>query len=301
MEEIVRQITSVLTGMWKFRWPGLIVAWVVSIVGVIVVFKIPDQYEASARIYVDTQSILKPLMAGLTVQPNVEQQVGMLSRTLISRPNVEKLIRMADLDLKSDSKIEQEALVDRLTKEIQIRNTGRDNLYSLAFRDSDQEKSKRVIQSLVSIFVESSLGASRKDTDSAKTFLNEQIKQLRDQAGGGREARLKEFRLRNLDLQAAPMARTRPRAVARWPSSWSRPSSNCARPRTRAMPPSSSWQPKRRQGRSLLPLPACCRSPRSRWRRPRSMGASTAQKRNLDSSAAALHRSAPGCRQAPAA
>jgi capsular polysaccharide biosynthesis protein len=188
--------------MWKFRWPGLIVAWVVSIVGVIVVFKIPDQYEASARIYVDTQSILKPLMAGLTVQPNVEQQVGMLSRTLISRPNVEKLIRMADLDLKSDSKIEQEALVDRLTKEIQIRNTGRDNLYSLAFRDSDQEKSKRVIQSLVSIFVESSLGASRKDTDSAKTFLNEQIKQYETKLEEA-EARVKEFRMRNIDNQAA--------------------------------------------------------------------------------------------------
>ena len=84
--------------MWKYRWPALVVSWVVTAIGVVVVMKIPDQYEASARIYVDTQSILKPLMAGLTVQPNVEQQVSMLSRTLISRPNVEKLIRMADMD-----------------------------------------------------------------------------------------------------------------------------------------------------------------------------------------------------------
>lgn len=200
MEEIVRQALSILRGMWKYRWPAVVTAWVVAVVGVVVVFKIPDQYQATARIYVDTQSILKPLMAGLTVQPNVEQQVSMLSRTLISRPNVEKLIRMADMDLKTTSKVEQEALIDRLTKTIQVRNTGRDNLYNLAFTDSDQEKAKRVIQSLVSIFVESSLGASRKDTDSAKTFLNEQIKQYEAKLEEA-EARVKEFRIRNLDMQ----------------------------------------------------------------------------------------------------
>ncbi len=199
MEELLRQVQSVLRGMWRFRWPAVIVAWVVAIVGVIVVFKIPDQYEASARIYVDTQSILKPLMAGLTVQPDVNQQVAMLSRTLISRPNIEKLIRMADMDLKASSKFEQEALIERLTKTIAIRNTGRDNLYNLAFRDSDQEKAKRVIQSLVSIFVESSLGATRKDTDSAKTFLNEQIKQHEAKLEEA-EARLKEYRIRNIDM-----------------------------------------------------------------------------------------------------
>jgi capsular polysaccharide biosynthesis protein len=39
---------------------GLITSWVVAVIGVVIVFRIPDQYEASARIYVDTQSILKP-------------------------------------------------------------------------------------------------------------------------------------------------------------------------------------------------------------------------------------------------
>ncbi len=124
MEELIRQALSILRGMWKYRWPAVVTAWVAAIVGVVIVFKIPDQYEASARIYVDTQSILKPLMAGLTVQPNVEQQVSMLSRTLISRPNVEKLIRMADMDLKASSKTEQEALIERLTKDIQVRTPG---------------------------------------------------------------------------------------------------------------------------------------------------------------------------------
>lgn len=199
MEELINQLATIARRMWKFRWPALATAWVVGIVGAVVVYKVPDQYEASARIYVDTQSILKPLMSGLTVQPNVDQQVGMLSRTLISRPNLEKLIRMADLDLKSTSKAQQEALLDQLAKSLEIRSTSRDNLYSLSYREADKEKAKRVIQSLVSIFVESSLGASRKDTDSAKVFLNEQIKSYEAKLEEA-ETRLKEFRLRNIDL-----------------------------------------------------------------------------------------------------
>ena len=196
----MEQISAALKGMWKYRWQGLAVAWLTAIAGVAGLMKLPDQYEASARIFVDTQSILKPLMAGLAVQPNIDQQVVMLSRTLISRPNVEKLIRMADLDLKSDSKAAQEALVERLTKALQIKSTDRDNLYTLSYRDEDAARAKRVIQSLVSIFVESSLGASRKDNDSAKVFLNEQIKNYEAKLEEA-ETRLKNFRLRNLDLQ----------------------------------------------------------------------------------------------------
>ena len=70
-----------------------------AIVGMAVVYRIPEKYEASARVYVDTQSLLRPVMAGLAIQPNLDQQVALISRTLISRPNVEKLVRMADLDL----------------------------------------------------------------------------------------------------------------------------------------------------------------------------------------------------------
>lgn len=201
MDEIIRQVRSILRGMWHYRWPAVVVAWAVAIAGAVVVMRIPDQYEATARIYVDTQSILKPLMAGLTVQPNVTQQINMLSRTLLSRPNLEKLVRMADLDLGASTKADQDAVVDRLGRTVSIRNTGRDNLYTLNFRDENQDKAKRVIQSLVSIFVESSLGASRKDSDSAKTFLNEQIKQYEARLEEA-EARVKEFKLRNLEIRA---------------------------------------------------------------------------------------------------
>nr|WP_315201435.1 XrtA system polysaccharide chain length determinant [uncultured Albidiferax sp.] len=202
MDELIGQILTFAKGSWKHRWLGVLVAWLVGVIGAGIVLRVPDKYEASARIYVDTQSILKPLMSGLAVQPNVDQQVGMLSRTLITRPNVEKLIRMADLDLGTSAKGSQDGLVEQLMSTLQIKSTARDNLYTLSYQDQNPEKAKRVVQSLVSIFVESSLGDSRKDTDAAKKFITEQIKTYESKLELA-EARLKEFKLRNIDVQTA--------------------------------------------------------------------------------------------------
>ena len=201
MDLLIAQLLSLAKRMWKYRWTGVIVAWLTGIAGALTVGLIPDSYEASARIYVDTQSILKPLMSGLAMQPNVEQQVMILSRTLISRPNVEKLVRMADLDLKNQSKVKQDALIERVMKSLSIQSTARDNLYTLAYRDADPESAKRVVQSFVSIFVESSLGSSRKDQAAATSFISEQIKNYEAKLNEA-EARVKDFRLRNIQTMA---------------------------------------------------------------------------------------------------
>lgn len=200
MHDLILQIATYLRAIWRHRWLGLGAAWLVAVIGAVVVMKMPDKYEASARIYVDTQSILKPLMSGLAVQPNVEQSITMLSRTLISRPNVEKLIRMADLDLNVKSKADQEALTDGLMKELKIQGTSNDNLYTLNYRATDPESAKKVVQAMVSIFVESSLGDNRKDTESARQFIDDQIKEYEKKLEDA-EGRLKDFKLRNLDFE----------------------------------------------------------------------------------------------------
>src|SRR6478735_1536903 len=112
MNDLYRELLGYLRGMWHRRWIGLAAAWVAAIIGVAVVYKIPEKYEATARVYVDTESLLRPLLSGLAIQPNLDQQVALMSRTLISRPNVEKLVRMADLDLHAQTPTDRDDLVD---------------------------------------------------------------------------------------------------------------------------------------------------------------------------------------------
>ena len=199
MNELLRQLLNTLRGMWHRRWIGLAAAWIAAVVGIAVAYRIPERYEASARVFVDTQTLLKPLMAGLSIQPNVDEQVLLISRTLISRPNVDKLVRMADLDLATQSRSSREDLIDSVMKAIQLQGDVKTNLYTISYKDSNPEQARKVVQSLLSIFVESSLGDKRQDTRAAVKFLDDQIKQYEVSLKAA-EDRLKDFRLKYLGV-----------------------------------------------------------------------------------------------------
>ena len=205
MLELFNDLKSTLRGIWRFRWTALVVTLIVGIAGGIAAMLVPNQYEASARVYVDTQSILKPLMQDLTVQPNVDEQVAMVARTLLSRPNVERVARTADLDLGATTPREREALVDQLIKDIRftpVRAMGRQqysNIFTIDYRHRDPQVARKVVQALLDIFVESSMGSQRRDTQQAQKFIDEQIKVYEERLLEA-EARLRDFKIRNMRL-----------------------------------------------------------------------------------------------------
>ena len=94
MIRLWKDLLSYLPGIWQHRWAGFWTTLTIGVLALIVVLLLPTRYEANARVQLDTQSILKPLMEGLAVQPNVDQQVQMMARTLISRPNVERVAEL---------------------------------------------------------------------------------------------------------------------------------------------------------------------------------------------------------------
>ena len=186
---------------------GLAAAWVVGMIGIGVAFLVPERYEATARVQVDTQSLLKPILAGLSIQPNLDQQVALISRTLLNRGNVEKLIGMAKLEQGDASPAQHDELVDRLARSIQISGNATTNLYVISYRDTDPSRAEGVVDSLLKIFFESSTDDKRQDSTSALKFLDEEIKRY-EQTLQVAENRLKDFRLKYLGLpgQGSPTA-----------------------------------------------------------------------------------------------
>jgi polysaccharide chain length determinant protein (PEP-CTERM system associated) len=198
MDQLLDQLFQYLHGIWLRRFWGLAVAWLIAVIGIPIALLLPAQYEATARVFVDTESVLKPLMAGLAVQPNTEQQVKILADTLLSRPNVEKLVLLADLDHRVVTEQDRNALVEKVTRGVKLTGPTRDNLFSLSYRDTEPARAKRIVDSILSLFVESGLSNKRHDTQKALAFLDAQIKEY-EAVLSQAEERLKQFKLRNLD------------------------------------------------------------------------------------------------------
>lgn len=185
--------------MWQRRWLGAAMAWLIAIAGALVVLVVRDQYEASARIYVDTETVLKPLMTGLAFQPDVDQQVRMLARTLISRPNIDRLMSSPRIGLDQLNERDHEKVVDRLMKDIRVTPSGNNNLYEITYRDINPQRAQRIVEELVSLFMTAGVGDKQRDSEQARQFLDEQIRSYESKLSEA-ENKLKDFKLRNFGL-----------------------------------------------------------------------------------------------------
>ncbi|MGA7181647.1 MAG: XrtA system polysaccharide chain length determinant [Thiobacillaceae bacterium] len=199
MDEVIQQILGYVKATWNRRWYIVLVAWLVSLAGWAWIYFLPDRYEASARVYVDTQTLLKPLLAGLTVQPNVDQQIMMMTRTLVSRPTLEKVARMTDLDVTAKTPEQMDNLISGLKDRISIADAGRENLYTISYQNEKPAIAKKVVQALLTIFVESSLGKTRQDITSSQKFIEEQLQQYQQKLVDGENA-LKEFKRKHMGM-----------------------------------------------------------------------------------------------------
>jgi len=170
----------ILHALWRHRWLAVGTAWLVCTAGWIGAAFIPTKYESSARVYLNADPLLTPLLRGLAADTDPSRHLDFMQRTLLSRPNLEQLIRLTDLDTAIRTPGEKEALFKRLATEIEVRPIT-PNLLSLSYRDGDPQLAKNIVQSLLTIFAEKMAGSSRADMDSAQRFLEGEIASYRDQ------------------------------------------------------------------------------------------------------------------------
>ena len=185
-------------GVWRHRWAAIAVAWVLCLGGWAATWFVPNVYEADARLYVDADAVLTPLLKGLALDNTASNQLEVLQRTLLSRPNLETLISKTDLDLQVTGPAEEERLVARLAQQIKLVSQT-SNLFTITYQSTSPHLALDVVRTILNIFIETKAGNTRSDMDNARQFLQQQIDSYEQQL---REAERKraEFKTKYVDL-----------------------------------------------------------------------------------------------------
>ena len=190
-------------GAARFRWLAMIVAWLVSIVGWLLVFMMPDVYESTARVYVDTRTALAPVIQGLAIQQDVASQLNLVQQSLVGEQQLQSVVRQTDLGDNARTAQEKANVISRLRQRIYI-NVGGGNsgqpggaVYTISYTDSNRDRSLKVVQILLDSFVDSTLGGKRQSSETAQKFLGEQIREY-EQRLRDAEQRLASFKKNNV-------------------------------------------------------------------------------------------------------
>ena len=193
------KVLGYLTGVMQFRWYALATAWLICILGWGVVAALPDSYTAEAKVYIDTDNIMDPLLKGLTVTVDPAQEIAIMLKTLITRPTLEQVIHLTDPSSNGLNAAGMQERVDELQDKISIRQLETKNYYAIGFTDRRADYATTVTQTLLSILQDNKVGSTRLDMDSVRGFIN---KQIADYEGRLRDAdkRRADFKTAHIDV-----------------------------------------------------------------------------------------------------
>jgi polysaccharide chain length determinant protein (PEP-CTERM system associated) len=199
LQQAIEQVHTYFQGIWLRRRYIVITAWLICPAGWIFVYNMPPTFEANAKLYVETSTVLQPLLQGLALRTNSDDEIKLMARTLLSRPNLEKIARATDLDIRAKDDKAFEALIDELQSKITISASGRENIYVISYANPQPQLALKVVQETLNSFVESRLGSSRADSQTAERFLNDQIADYERRLMEA-EIRLSDFKKNRLSL-----------------------------------------------------------------------------------------------------
>lgn len=200
MNQIIPLLQRQAAAAWRHRWKALALTWFVCLAGWAVVATLPNQYSSTARMYADADAILGTLLRGIAVDSTPAGQVDVLQRTLLSRPNIERVVARTDLDMRITTPQSREQLVADLGRQIRITPQTR-NLFTIEYRDRDPRIARDVVQTLLTLFIEAATSSDRRQLETARTFVAQQLAAYETQLREA-ERRRADFRARYGDLLA---------------------------------------------------------------------------------------------------
>lgn len=179
-------ILDEIRGGWRFRWRAFGVAAVITLVGWLVVFALPDRYQAQSKVLVNTRTALQPALQGLVVTADVSGELDYVRQSLLATPQLSRLAeQVGALPATGLTPRRRQTILDMLAARIDISLQQDQSLsdsgqsgsttYSITYQDVSQARALALVKLLTSDLVQETLGGSEQGSEHAQAFLQSQM------------------------------------------------------------------------------------------------------------------------------
>lgn len=199
MQQELSEVYFYLKGTLKYKRVAIMFALLVCICGWTFVFMMPDKFESKAKVHIDSSTIIRPLMRGMVIEPDVSALIRIIQQLMFTRPNLEKIIELSHLKPEKTGTAISNDFIEELKKDITISGAGNRDIFDIGYSSADPETAKTVVQAVLTVFSEQAQGKALADAGDAQRFIEQQIRDYEIRLQEAEKAK-EDFKRANLDL-----------------------------------------------------------------------------------------------------
>jgi polysaccharide chain length determinant protein (PEP-CTERM system associated) len=169
----------------KRKWLILLPAIVIGLAIGYVVFRLPDMYESVTLIVVKPSTLPNSVVPTIT-EETLTRELTSISQVVTSRSSLQPLMEKYDLYKEERLRGEpMELLIDSMRKQIKVEvNTSRNDItngFNITYRGRDPKTTQAVASELASKYVDEQTKSTINGGASAKQFIEEQVRQAKEE------------------------------------------------------------------------------------------------------------------------
>ena len=204
MGSIYEEVRIALHGVWHRRWLAIVIAWLVCLLGWLVVAMVSNSYESKSRLYVQMDNVLADQIG--IGQGDRKRDMDRVRQTLTSALNLEKVIRSTKLGDRIHSDKEMEAAVIGLGRQIKVVNS-QDSVFEISATSGDgglndlqnAKLAQDIVQKMIDLFREENLSGGRGEMSNTLAFMDSQLAEKQKDLEAAEQKR-QAFEARNADV-----------------------------------------------------------------------------------------------------
>src|SRR5437773_6481803 len=203
-----RRISEYARIALKRKWLILLPTIAIGLAIGYVVFRLPDIYESSTLIAVKPATLPNSVVPTMT-EENLTRELTSISQVVTSRSSLQPLLEKYDVYHEERLRGEpMESLIEAMRKQIKVEvNTSRNEItngFNITYRGRDPKSTQAVAAELASKYVDEQTKGTVNAGTSAKQFIEEQVRQAKEELDAIDTDRLKYLQqnMNNLPSQS---------------------------------------------------------------------------------------------------